>query len=205
MPFTNRLKRFSDVTLAGAVLLLASPIMLAAAAAIRLSMGTPVLFHQERVGLREGIFTLYKFRSMRNHGSCTGTAPDEQRITRLGWFLRETSIDELPELWNVLRGDMSLAGPRPLLPEYLPLYTACQRRRHDMRPGISGWAQVHGRNGLGWDQRLDLDVWYVDHWSLGLDVRILWRTALAVLRREGISQAGHATMSKFTGIDFGEG
>ncbi|HXK02684.1 MAG TPA: sugar transferase, partial [Verrucomicrobiae bacterium] len=125
--------------------------------------------------------------------------PDEQRLTPLGRFLRRTSLDELPQLWNVLKGDMSLVGPRPLLPEYLPRYNSHQRRRHEVKPGITGWAQIHGRNTLAWERKFDLDVWYVDHRSLWLDIKILWLTVLKVIRREGISQNGHATMPEFTG------
>jgi lipopolysaccharide/colanic/teichoic acid biosynthesis glycosyltransferase len=145
-------------------------------------------------------FWLYKFRTMTGARDGTGKLfTDEQRLTPLGRFLRSTSLDELPQLWNVLMGDMSLVGPRPLLPEYLPRYTPFQRRRHEVRPGITGWAQVNGRNSLTWEQKFELDVWFVDHRNLWLDIRILWMTVLQVLRRNGISQAGYATMPEFTG------
>jgi sugar transferase EpsL len=143
---------------------------------------------------------LYKFRTMTGARDQTGKLlADEKRLTALGRFLRTTSLDELPQLWNVLKGEMTLVGPRPLLPEYLPRYNAFQRRRHEVKPGITGWVQVNGRNALTWEQKFDLDVWYVDHQSLGLDLKILWMTALKVIRRDGISQDGHATMPEFRG------
>jgi lipopolysaccharide/colanic/teichoic acid biosynthesis glycosyltransferase len=161
-----------------------------------------VLFRQLRIGHREKVFTFLKFRTMTDVRDQTGKLlADEHRLTALGRFLRSTSLDELPQLWNVLKGDMSLVGPRPLLPEYLPRYTAFQRRRHEVRPGVTGWVQVNGRNSLTWEQKFELDVWYVDHRSLWLDARILWMTVLQVLRREGISQAGHATMPEFVGSE----
>jgi len=160
---------------------------------------------QSRVGINERVFAFYKFRTMTCVRDLTGKLlADEQRLTTLGRFLRNTSLDELPQLWNVLKGDMSLVGPRPLLPEYLARYTAFQRRRHDVKPGITGWAQINGRNALTWEQKFDLDVWYVDHWSVWLDVRIMWLTVLKVVRGDGISQAGHATMPEFIGSQASE-
>jgi len=168
--------------------------------AIRRELGSPVLFRQQRPGLRGRPFSLLKLRSMRNEVDAFGhVLPDASRLTPLGRRLRAWSIDELPELWNVLHGDMSLVGPRPLLMEYLDRYTPEQARRHEVRPGMSGWAQVCGRNALSWEEKFALDVWYVDHVSLGLDLRILWRTVLAVLARDGISSAGHETMPVFKG------
>ena len=194
------LKRVIDVIAAAAGLALLSPVLLLVAVAIRLSMGRPVLFRQVRPGWREEPFSLVKFRTMADLRDASGNLlPDGERLTPLGEILRRLSLDELPQLWNVLRGELSLVGPRPLLMEYLPRYSPFERRRHDVKPGITGWAQVHGRNGLTWERRFALDVWYVDHWSLGLDLRILMLTVRAVWRREGISQAGYATMTKFLG------
>jgi lipopolysaccharide/colanic/teichoic acid biosynthesis glycosyltransferase len=194
------LKRFLDLTVALVALFLCAPLLAAIALAIRLSMGSPVLFRQQRPGYRGKPFILLKFRTMRETAGPDGRPlPDADRLTRVGRFLRQTSLDELPQLWNVLRGDMSLVGPRPLLMQYLQRYTPEQARRHEVRPGITGWAQVNGRNALTWEQKFEHDVWYVDHWSLGLDWRILWLTALKVIRREGISQAGQATMEEFRG------
>jgi lipopolysaccharide/colanic/teichoic acid biosynthesis glycosyltransferase len=193
-------KNLIDRSLAGIGLVILSPLMLVFAGLIRVRMGKPVLFRQLRIGHREKVFTFLKFRTMTDVRDQTGQLlADEQRLTALGRFLRSSSLDELPQIWNVLKGDMSLVGPRPLLPEYLPRYTAFQRRRHEVRPGITGWVQVNGRNSLTWEQKFELDVWYVDHRSLWLDARILWMTVLQVLRREGISQAGHATMPEFMG------
>jgi lipopolysaccharide/colanic/teichoic acid biosynthesis glycosyltransferase len=174
--------------------------MLLLACFIQTRMGKPVLFRQLRIGYRERPFTLLKFRTMINTRDSYGSfLPDERRLTALGSFLRAVSLDELPQLWNVLKGDMSLVGPRPLLPEYVPRYNAHQRRRHEVKPGLTGWAQINGRNGLTWERKLDLDVWYVDHWSFLLDVKILWLTLLKVIKREGISQDGYATASEFLG------
>ncbi len=193
-------KRLLDLTLAGAGLIVLSPLLLILAILVRARLGGPVLFRQERPGLGGKPFTLYKFRTMTDaRGPDGAPLPDAARLTPFGRFLRSTSLDELPELWNVLVGDMSLVGPRPLLSEYLPLYTPEQARRHEVRPGITGWAQVNGRNSLSWEERFALDVWYVDRCSLWLDLRILARTALMVLRREGVSAEGHATMPRFTG------
>ena len=195
-------KNLIDRSLAGIGLVILSPLMLVFAGLIRVRMGKPVLFRQLRIGHREKVFTFLKFRTMTDVRDQTGQLlADEQRLTALGRFLRSSSLDELPQIWNVLKGDMSLVGPRPLLPEYLPRYTAFQRRRHEVRPGVTGWVQVNGRNSLTWEQKFELDVWYVDHRSLWLDARILWMTVLQVLRREGISQAGHATMPEFVGSE----
>lgn len=195
-----RAKRVIDAVAAVAALAAMWPVLSIIAVVIRLTMGRPVLFRQVRPGYLEKPFTIYKFRTMREAVDSQGLPlPDGERSHPLGTFLRRTSLDELPEFWNVLKGDMSLVGPRPLLPEYLPRYTAFQRRRHEVKPGITGWVQVNGRNSLTWEQKFELDVWYVDHGSLWLDAKVLWMTVLQVLRREGISQAGHATMPEFMG------
>lgn len=195
-------KRLFDLTLALLALVLLSPVLLFTALAVRLGLGKPVLFRQPRPGYKGRIFTLYKFRTMRDALAPDGTPlPDDQRLTPLGRFLRATSLDELPELFNVLKGEMSLVGPRPLLVKYLPLYTPEQMRRHDVLPGITGWAQINGRNALSWQDKFRLDVWYVDHWSFWLDVKILILTVWKVLRREGINQPGQATASEFDGTN----
>ncbi len=198
--YVPTVKRILDVLLAGVLLLLTVPLMLAMALAVRWRLGAPVFFRQQRPGLHGKPFTLYKFRTMSDARDEQGNLlPDKQRLTRLGRFLRSTSLDELPELWNVLKGDMSLVGPRPLLMEYLPLYTPEQMRRHEVKPGITGWAQVNGRNALTWEERFALDVWYVDHVSFRLDMQILFLTLWKVLSREGIAHPGSETMPKFTG------
>ncbi len=167
---------------------------------VRSKLGAPALFRQARPGLGGKPFTLVKFRSMTDARDGSGALlPDSERLTRFGRLLRATSLDELPELWNVLKGEMSLVGPRPLLTSYLPLYSVEQARRHDVLPGVTGWAQIKGRNALSWEEKFALDVWYVDHWSLGLDVKILALTVAKVLRRDGVSADGHATMPPFTG------
>ncbi len=167
---------------------------------VRIQLGAPIFFFQVRPGLHGKPFRMVKLRTMTDSRDAVGNLlPDGERLTDFGKFLRAYSLDELPELWNVLKGDMSLVGPRPLLMEYLPLYTPEQARRHEVRPGITGWAQVNGRNALCWDHKFKLDVWYVDHHSLWLDVKILWLTVRKVLARDGISAAGEATMPKFTG------
>jgi sugar transferase EpsL len=182
------------------MLVLLAPLMALIAVAIRLIIGKPVLYRQERPGYRGRIFTLYKFRTMTDARDASGRLlTDAQRLTRLGRFLRAASLDELPQLINVVRGELSLVGPRPLLPQYLDRYTAEQARRHDVIPGITGWAQIHGRNAISWEDKFDLDVWYVDHWSLGLDFKVLLATIRSVARREGISGRGEATMSEFLG------
>jgi lipopolysaccharide/colanic/teichoic acid biosynthesis glycosyltransferase len=194
------MKRLFDLIVAILALVLLSPLLLAIALAVRVRLGSPVLFTQLRPGLGGRLFRLVKFRTMRDAFDAEGVPrPDAERLTAFGRALRASSLDELPELWNVLRGEMSLVGPRPLLPEYLPLYSPEQARRHEVRPGITGWAQVNGRNALTWPQRFALDVWYVDHQSLWLDVRILLRTVGRVIGRQGISGEGEATMSRFTG------
>jgi sugar transferase EpsL len=193
------LKRGLDVVASALGLAVLSPVLLGTALAVRMRMGSPVLFRQTRPGLHGRPFTMYKFRTMRGERDARGELlSDAERLTPLGRFLRASSLDELPELINVLRGDMSLVGPRPLLMEYLPLYTPEQARRHEVRPGITGWAQVNGRNAISWDEKFRLDVWYVEHAGIGLDLRILLRTVLGVLRREGISHGGEATMPCFT-------
>ncbi|MBY6060308.1 sugar transferase [Microbacterium esteraromaticum] len=173
------------------------PIMLIVAVLVAANLGRPVLFSQERPGEDERIFTLYKFRSMRDADKAKGLVTDEQRLTRFGKVLRSTSLDELPSLWNVARGDMSMVGPRPLLVEYLPLYSVEQARRHEVKPGVTGLAQVSGRNAISWEDRFALDIKYVDERSIGLDLRIVLGTLKSVIRRDGISAEGHVTMSKF--------
>jgi sugar transferase EpsL len=194
------IKRVIDLMGAAIGLALAAPAMATAAAAILLLDGGPVFWSQDRTGLDGRVFTLWKFRTMSDVRDSSGRLlEDRARLTGVGAILRGWSVDELPQLWNVLRGEMSLAGPRPLLAQYLPRYSARQLRRHEVRPGITGWAQVHGRNTLSWEQKFDLDVWYVEHWSLWLDFRIAGLTLLAVARRQGISQSGHATTAEFMG------
>ena len=189
-----------DTLLALIALIILFPVLLIISVAVYLNLGRPVFFVQKRPGYRGRPFLLIKFRTMKNKVDKNGKLlPDEKRLTQFGRFLRSTSLDELPELFNVLKGDMSLVGPRPLLMEYLPLYSKEQARRHEVKPGITGWAQVNGRNTLTWQQRFELDVWYVDHLSLLLDLKILFLTVIKVFRKEGINQPGKATMEKFTG------
>ena len=198
----DRPKRLLDVVIAVTLLILLSPVLCVIAALVAAAMGRPVLFRQRRPGLGGKPFTIVKFRTMRDATDANGNPlPDAQRITRLGRFLRRTSLDELPELVNVLRGDMSLVGPRPLLLEYLPRYTDEQMRRHEVRPGITGWSQVNGRNALTWDEKFALDVWYVDHRSMRLDLQILLKTIGNVVKGEGISHPGVATMEPFRGTE----
>jgi sugar transferase EpsL len=193
-------KRLLDVAAAAAGLILLSPVLLGTAIAVRVKLGSPVLFRQVRPGLGGRPFRLVKFRSMRDAVAPDGTPlPDEARLTRFGRLLRASSLDELPQLWNVLRGDMSLVGPRPLLMEYVPLFTPRQATRHQVRPGVTGWTQVNGRNALTWAERLELDAWYVENRSMALDLRILLRTVYTVFARRGISHAGHATSEPFRG------
>ena len=194
------MKRVFDLVVAAAAVALLAPLLLAIGIAVRLGLGSPVWFVQVRPG-RHGVpFRMIKFRTMRDALDGTGRPlPDGERLTSLGKFLRAASLDELPELWNVLRGDMSLVGPRPLLMEYLPRYSAEQARRHEVKPGITGWAQVNGRNALSWEEKFRLDVWYVDHASLWLDLEIIARTLWKTIKRDGISQSGHATMPVFMG------
>lgn len=194
------MKRAFDVLVVVVLGAMLWPVMLLVALLVRLKLGSPVIFRQERPGLGGAPFMMRKFRTLREMVDEGGVPlPDEQRMTRFGNWLRSTSLDELPELWNVLVGDMSLVGPRPLLAEYLPLYNREQARRHDVRPGITGWAQVNGRNALTWEKKFELDVWYVEHHSFWLDLKILWMTVAAVVFRRGVSAEGHATMPKFTG------
>jgi lipopolysaccharide/colanic/teichoic acid biosynthesis glycosyltransferase len=194
------MKRLMDVAIAGIALLLMIVPLLLLVALVRMTLGKPALFSQLRPGRLGKSFRMYKLRSMTEARDAHGQLlPDAARLTSFGRFLRNTSLDELPELWNVLKGDMSLVGPRPLLVEYLPLYSPEQARRHEVRPGLTGWAQVNGRNALSWEDKFRLDVWYVDNRTLLLDLRILWLTARKVFAREGISAAGEATMTRFTG------
>ncbi len=193
-------KRMLDITVSASALLLLAPVMGVVAWQIGRRLGSPVLFRQSRPGRHGQPFEMIKFRSMRDAVDSHGRAlPDAQRLTPFGDFLRSTSLDELPGLWNVFKGDMSLVGPRPLLMEYLPLYSPQQRRRHEVRPGITGWAQVNGRNALSWEDKFRLDVWYVEHQSFWLDMRILLLTIKKVLIRDGIRADGEATMARFTG------
>jgi sugar transferase EpsL len=193
-------KRLVDVGLTVLALPLVVPLFLAIALIARATLGTPVIFRQRRPGRHGQPFTLLKFRTMTNaRGPAGELLPDADRLTKLGRFLRSTSLDELPELINVLRGDMSLVGPRPLLLEYLTVYTPGQARRHEVRPGITGWAQINGRNTISWERKFELDLWYVDHQSAWLDLRILAATIPAIFRRQGISELGHATARKFSG------
>jgi lipopolysaccharide/colanic/teichoic acid biosynthesis glycosyltransferase len=193
-------KRAMGLALTLPALVLLAPLMGLIALAVRLRLGSPVLFRQARPGLNGKPFTMCKFRTMTDARDMSGNLlPDAQRLTRLGRLLRSTSLDELPELWNVLRGEMSLVGPRPLLMAYLPRYTPEQARRHEVLPGITGWAQVNGRNALTWEEKFELDTWYAAHQSLGLDLRILWLTLSCWWRREGISQPGEVTAREFTG------
>jgi sugar transferase EpsL len=193
-------KRFLDLLLVVPAMFVASPLLLVIATLVRWKLGSPVLFRQVRPGYRGRLFTLYKFRTMIGaRGEDGALLPDGARMTPFTRFLRRTSLDELPELYNVLKGDMSLVGPRPLLPQYLERYTAEQARRHEARPGLTGWAQVNGRNAVTWEDRFAMDVWYVDHRSLWLDVKIVLRTMTAVIRRDGISAEGEATMPEFKG------
>ena len=199
-------KRLFDITTAAITLLIFTPVLTFIAWRVRRKMGSPVLFRQTRPGLYGKPFTMVKFRTMSNAMDAQGKPlPDSERLTDFGRFLRTTSFDELPEFWNVLRGDMSLVGPRPLLVEYLPLYSLEQARRHEVRPGITGWAQVNGRNALTWEDKFALDVWYVDNHSLWLDLKIILLTIWKVLKREGISARGEATMPRFTGSQRAEG
>lgn len=199
------IKRLFDISVALVMGLTAWPILVATALLIRFRLGSPVVFSQARPGLEGKPFRMLKFRTMTNAvDECGVLLPDAARLTPFGKFLRSTSLDELPELWNVLKGEMSLVGPRPLLMEYLPLYSPEQARRHQVRPGITGWAQVNGRNALSWEEKFRLDVWYVDHRSFWLDLKILFLTVKKVFVREGISATGEATMSKFTGRGVGK-
>lgn len=193
-------KRAVDLLVAVPVFVLTLPVMLVVGLLVRLQLGSPVLFTQTRPGIGGKPFQIIKFRTMTDAVDPRGQLlPDAERLPRFGAALRSTSLDELPELWNVIRGDMSLVGPRPLLMEYLPRYSAEQARRHEVRPGVTGWAQVNGRNNAPWPQRLAMDVWYVDNLSLGRDLQILWRTLLSVVRRADVSEEGHVTAKAFMG------
>lgn len=194
------IKRLFDITFALILIILFSLLMLITAIVIRLKLGSPVIFKQKRPGLYGRPFYLYKFRTMTNAQDASGRLlPDDKRMTKIGEFIRKLSLDELPQLFNVLKGELSLVGPRPLLMEYLPLYSKKEARRHEVKPGITGWAQVNGRNAISWQERFALDVWYVDHQSFLLDLKIIALTFIKVLKREGIQQANHVTMEKFTG------
>ncbi len=196
------IKRLFDIFVIAAAAVIVLPVIFIVAVIVRLQLGSPVLFQQVRPGLHGRPFVLCKFRTMRDSVDDSGRLlPDDKRLTPVGMLLRSTSLDELPELINVLRGEMSLVGPRPLLEEYLPIYSERQARRHEVRPGITGWAQVNGRNALEWDERLEMDVWYVENQSLLLDLKILWLTVSTVLSRDGIAEPGKATMTKFRGSD----
>ena len=194
------MKRLTDVIISVAGLVLLAPVLIFLATLIKINLGSPVFFKQVRAGKGAKPFMIFKFRTMLNTTESNGhLLPDQERITPFGSFLRRSSLDEFPELWNVLKGDMSLVGPRPLLMEYLPLYSAKERRRHDMRPGITGWAQVNGRNGISWEDKFKYDIWYIENHSFWLDAKIVLITIKKVLMREGVSAAGEATMPKFTG------
>lgn len=202
MFYRRFLKALLDRVLAGVGLIVLSPALLVLSVLIRARMGSPVVFRQVRIGRDDRPFGFLKFRTMTDSRDGTGALlPDGDRLTALGRFLRATSLDEFPQLWNVVRGEMSLIGPRPLLPEYLPRYSAEQRRRHEVKPGITGLAQVNGRNALSWEEKFAYDVRYVDEYSFAMDARILWTTLVKIVRRDGISQAGHATAPVFMGSE----
>ena len=194
------MKRIFDLIVICFGLLFVLPVMVTIAILVRFKIGSPIVFSQYRPGLNNHIFNMIKFRTMTNECGANGILlPDSARLTKFGKFLRSTSLDELPSLWNVIKGDMSLVGPRPLLVEYLPLYSERQSRRHEVRPGITGWAQVNGRNAISWDKKFELDVWYVDNQSIWLDVKILWLTVKKVIVRDGITAQDDATMPTFRG------
>ncbi|MGJ0302851.1 undecaprenyl phosphate N,N'-diacetylbacillosamine 1-phosphate transferase [Aliarcobacter cryaerophilus] len=194
------LKSLFDKILALFLIILFLPIYIVVSLLIFFKMGSPILFRQKRPGYKEEIFGIYKFRTMTNDKDANGNLlPDDTRLVGIGKFIRSTSLDELPQLFNVLKGEMSFVGPRPLLKEYLPLYNEKQKRRHDVKPGITGWAQVNGRNAISWEQKFDYDVWYVDNQSFWLDIKILWLTFLKVVKRSDISSSTSSTMEKFTG------
>ena len=194
------IKSIFDKILVLFLIILFSPIYIVVSLLIFFKMGSPILFRQKRPGYKEKIFGIYKFRTMTNEKDEFGNLlPDDKRLVGIGKFIRSTSLDELPQLFNVLKGEMSFVGPRPLLIEYLPLYNQKQKRRHDVKPGITGWAQVNGRNAISWEQKFDYDVWYVDNQSFWLDIKILWLTFLKVVKRSDISSSTSSTMEKFTG------
>ena len=192
------IKRLCDFFAALIGLLILAPVLAVIACAIYIRMGSPIMFKQPRPGKNGEIFTFYKFRTMTDERDRTGKLlPDDKRLTAIGQFIRKTSLDEFPQLWNVLKGDMSLVGPRPLLVAYLDRYTPQQARRHEVKPGITGWAQISGRNTISWEEKFKLDVWYVDNWSLWLDIKILFNTFIKVIKKEGISHPNYATMTEF--------
>lgn len=196
------IKRFFDLLLSIILIIVLSPLLAVTSLFVLSKLGRPILFKQRRPGKNGRIFTMYKFRTMLDVSDPVGDQlEDRDRMTSFGSFLRSTSIDELPELFNVLKGDMSFVGPRPLLAEYLELYTSEQTRRHDVKPGITGWAQINGRNAISWEEKFKLDVWYVEHWNLWLDLKILFLTGIKVLKREGVSQEDHVTMERFKGYN----
>lgn len=198
--YSLKIKFLFDLLVTIIALSLLWPLLLVLGVLVRIKLGSPVVFRQQRPGLQGKPFMMYKFRTMTDARDADGNLlPDDERLPSFGRFLRSSSLDELPELFNVLKGDMSLVGPRPLLMEYLPLYSPSQARRHEIRPGITGWAQINGRNAISWNDKFKLDVWYVDHYNLWLDMKILWMTVATVFKREGISQDGQATMEKFKG------
>lgn len=201
-PFSSQFKRVFDLLAALLGVIVVSPVLLVTAILVRIKLGSPVLFRQQRPGLHAKSFYVYKFRSMTDQRNSDGNLlPDAARLTSFGMFLRRFSLDELPQLFNVIKGELSLVGPRPLLMQYLPLYTPEQARRHEVRPGITGWAQVNGRNAITWEEKFKLDVWYVDNQSFWLDLIILWKTFAKVFKSEGISQQGQATMDVFKGTE----
>jgi len=196
------MKRLFDASAALTAIIIFAPVILVLMVLVRLKIGSPIFFRQMRPGWGGAPFYMIKFRTMSDQRDIGGALlPDDERLSRFGTWLRSTSLDELPELFNVLKGDMSLVGPRPLLMEYLPLYTSRQSRRHEVRPGLTGWAQVNGRNALSWEEKFELDVWYIDNRSFWVDVKILFKTVLQVVKRDGISHSGEATMPRFTGSD----
>lgn len=198
--YQKYIKRLLDIIISFTALVVLSPVLLVTAVLVRVKLGSPVIFHQDRPGYREKVFKLCKFRSMTDERGADGELlPDEARLTKFGKTLRATSLDELPELWNILKGDMSLIGPRPLLVKYLPLYNEFQKHRHDVKPGLTGWAQVNGRNAITWEQRFEYDIYYVRHVSFMMDLKILFLTVAVVFRHSGISSATDATMEAFTG------
>ena len=198
--YQKYIKRLLDIIISFTALVILSPVLLIVAVLVRIKLGSPVIFHQDRPGYHEKVFKLCKFRSMTDARDENGNLqPDEVRLTKFGKALRATSLDELPELWNILKGDMSLIGPRPLLVKYLPLYNEFQRHRHDVKPGLTGWAQVNGRNTISWEQRFEYDVYYVNHISFWMDLKILFQTVAVVFARSGINSKTSATMEEFMG------
>ena len=197
------MKRLFDILVSLILLILSGPALVTVALLVRLKLGSPVLFRQERPGLNRKLFTMFKFRTMisKTHDDQGNQLPDDQRLTPFGLWLRATSLDELPELFNVMAGEMSLVGPRPLMVKYLDRYTPTQNRRHEVRPGITGWAQVNGRNNMTWEEKFDYDVWYVDHQSFWLDIKILWLTLWHVIARKDVAKDGHATVDEFMGTE----